>query len=308
MKNLLIKLTLSLSLMVPFMAGTKAEAGHLTVNEGKPMTFSNVTFGKSAPKAVSEFEGYEGKDLNTYLIGEYIDAKTAQSRLEAAGFEIVATYKPVKKGTTIVYTDAALKAEAAKPGRSNIAVMRLFIDDQEKMISFTNPVYFGKAFMQKDYVHSVFTGELDKINKAFPGLKASADVWEFDGLDSYHFMISMPYYEDANTVGEGSNADLLAKAKSYKKGKGLIFEMKLSDNSTLLGYALGKRTSKFVKKIGRANAAILPWCVTIEDNKATALGAEYYIAISYPLLDMGGFMGIMTIPGAVIKDFQKVFK
>ena len=312
MKNSLIKLTLSLSLIVSFIATTEAEAGHLRVNEGKAMTFSNVTFADPEVKVkvekVSEFEGYEGKKLNTYLIGDYIDAKTAQSQLVAAGFEIVATYQSVKKGTTIVYTDDALKAEAAKPGRSNIAVMRLFVDAKEKKISFTNPVYFGKAFMQKDYVHSVFTAELDKINNAFPGLKPSADEWEFDGLDSYHFMISMPYYEDANTVGEGTNAELLAKAKSHKKGKGLIFEMKLSDNSTLLGYALGKRTSKFVKKIGRANAAILPWCVTIENNKATALGAEYYIAISYPLLDMGGFMGIMTVPGAVVKDLQKVFK
>ncbi|MDQ7068831.1 MAG: hypothetical protein Q9M40_13195 [Sulfurimonas sp.] len=192
--------------------------------------------------------------------------------------------------------------------RSNIAVLRLFVDDQEKMISITNPVYFGKAFMQEEYNHAVFNGELEKINKAFPGLKASKDVWDFDGLANYHFMISMPYYKDVDVVGKGTNEELLAKARSYKKGKGLIFELKLSENSTLLGYALSKRTSKFVKKIGRANAAILPYCLTIENGKATALSAKYYIAVSYPLLDMNGFMGIMTIPGAVIKDYEKVFK
>jgi len=71
---------------------------------------------------------------------------------------------------------------------------------------------------------------------------------------------------------------------------------------------LATRTSKFVKKIGRANAAILPWCIAVEDSKATALSAKYYIAMSYPLLDMGGFMGIMTVPGAVIADLEKVFK
>ena len=69
-----------------------------------------------------------------------------------------------------------------------------------------------------------------------------------------------------------------------------------------------KRTNKFVKKIGRANAAILPYCLTIENGQATALSAKYYIAVSYPLLDMNGFMGIMTIPGAVIKDYEKIFK
>lgn len=252
--------------------------------------------------------GLEGGMINTYLHGEYMDVATAKGKLEAAGFEVVADYKSVKKGTTIVFTSAALKAEAAKPSRSNIAVMRLFVDEQEKMISITNPVYFGKAFMQEEYDHAIFNGELNKITKEFAGLKASPDQWEFDGLADYHFMISMPYYKEVDLLDQGPNADLIAKAKAYKKGKGLIFEIKLSENSTLLGYALGKRTSKFVKKIGRANAGILPYCITIEDNKATALSAKYYIAISYPLLDMNGFMGIMTIPGAVIKDYEKVFK
>lgn len=269
------------------------------------VAFSGCSSSGATPSAKT---GLEGTKVNTYLQGEYVSVNDAEAKLKEAGFEIVATYKPVKKGTTIVFTDAALKAEAAKPSRSNIAVLRLFVDDKEKSISITNPVYFGKAFMQEEYKHAVFNGELEKITKAFPGLKPSADKWDFDGLADYHFMISMPYYKEVDVVGEGTNEALLAKAKKYKKGKGLIFELKLSDTTTLLGYALGKRTSKFVKKIGRANAGILPYCVTLDNGKATALSAKYYIAISYPLLDMNGFMGIMTIPGSVIKDYQKVFK
>ncbi len=261
--------------------------------------------GASGPSAKS---GLEGTKVNAYLIGEHVDTKTATSKLEEAGFEIVASYESIKKGTTIVFTNDALKAEAAKPGRAFAAVLRLFVDDKEKMISFTNPVYFGKAFMQEEYNHSVFSAQLESINKAFPDLKPSADVWEFDGLADYHFMISMPYYKDVDLLAEGTNADLLAKAKDYKNGKELVFELKLSENSTLLGYELGRRTSRFVKKIGRANAAILPYCISIENNKAVALNAKYYIAISYPLLDMNGFMGIMTVPGAVTKDLESPFK
>lgn len=268
-----------------------------------------VGVGISACAAVEVAQtSLEGTKINTYLIGEYMSASSAEAKLKSAGFEVIANYKSIKKGTTIVFTDAALKAEAAKPSRSNIAVMRLFVDEKEKMISITNPVYFGKAFMQEEYNHTIFNAELEKINKAFPGLSRSKDEWDFDGLADYHFMISMPYYKDIDEVGKGTDEALLAKVKSYKKGKGLIFELKLSETSTLVGYALSKRTSKFVKKIGRANAAILPYCFTIENGKATALNAKYYIAISYPLLNMNGFMKIMTIPGAVIKDYEKVFK
>ena len=269
--------------------------------------FSGCASKSAAPEAKS---GLEGTKVSSYLLGEYVDAKTATKRLESSGFEIVATYAPVKKGTTIVFTNAAIKAEAAKPGRAYAAVLRLFVDDKEKMISFTNPVYFGKAFMQDEYNHVVFNTALEKINVAFANLKASSDALEFDALANYHFMVSMPYYGDQDELGEvGANtAELVEKVKNFKKGKSLIFELKLSQTSTLIGYDLGKRTKKFIKKIGRANAAILPWVVSIENGKAKALNAKYYIAISYPLLDMGGFMKIATVPGAITKDLEKPFR
>ncbi|MCF6329991.1 MAG: hypothetical protein L3I99_00410 [Sulfurimonas sp.] len=262
----------------------------------------------STPSVGSATTGYEGKEISTYLQGSYVDVDSAKSKLEAAGYEIVAIYTPVKKGHTVVFTNAALKAEAAKPNRAHGAILRLFVDDKEKTISFSNPVYFAKAYMQDDYNHEVFNAQLENINKIFPDLKDSADKWSFDDLSAYNFMAGMPYYADQDIVGEGTNADLLAKANKYKKGKMKVFEMKLSETSTLLGYGLSKRTSKFVKKIGRANAGLLPWTIAIQDAKASVLNAKYYIAISYPLLTMGEFMGIMTVPGAVVKDLKKVFK
>ena len=252
--------------------------------------------------------GLEGKDVSAYLKGAYIDVDTAKTKLSEAGFEVIASYVPVKKGTTLVFTNAALKAEGAKPKKAHAAVLRMFIDEKEKSISITNPVYFGKAFMQDDYNHNVFNAQLEAINGAFSGLAGSVDKLNFDDLAGYHFMMGMPYYEDADELGTGSNDELLAKAKNYKKGKLVIFELKLSDNSTLVGYELGKKTRKFVKKIGRANAAVLPYCVVIEDGVASSLGAKYYLAVSYPLLSMGEFMTISTVPGAITKDLTKPFK
>ena len=272
------------------------------------LSFSGCSFGGAAPEETAS--GLEGTKVSTYLVGKYVSADDAVQKLEEAGFEIVAQYASVKKGTTIVFTSEALKAEAVKPGRAHVAVSRLFVDEKQKMISFTNPVYFGKAFMQDEYNHAVFNGVLEKINNSFPNLKGSKDELEYDSLAEYHFMMSMPYYADSDDLGKpnATNAEAVAKAHKYKKGKAIIFEIKLSENSTLLGYDLGKRTKKFVKKIGRANAAILPYCVSVENGQAKALNAKYYIAISYPLLDMGGFMGIATVPGAITKDLEKAFK
>ena len=280
----------------------------LTLVASLTIIFFSACSSKNATPDANAVSGLEGKDVSTFLIGTYIEEESAKTKLTDAGFEVLASYKSVKKGTTLVFTNEALKAEAAKPGRAHAAVIRMFIDEQEKMISITNPVYFGKAYMQDEYKHAVFNTQLENINKVFPGLKGSIDKMKFDDLAGYHFMIGMPYYQDVDELSTGKCTDLIAKAKAYKKGKLLVYELKLSESSTLLGYDLGKRTKKFVKKIGRANAAILPYSISIENGKATSLEAKYYIALNYPLLTMTTFTTIATVPGAIAKDLAKVFK
>jgi len=262
----------------------------------------------SEVKATTVENEMQGKLVSTFLIGDYVDAKSAEAKLTKAGFEIIASYKSIKKGTTIVFTNAALKKEGAKEGRSHAAVLRMFVDAQERMISITNPVYFGKAYMQDEYTHAIFNAQLESLYKTFEGLSGSEDNIPFDDLAGYHFMIGMPYYTDVDELGIGKSLELIKKAKKFQEGKLLVYELKLSATSTLLGYDLSKRTKKFVKKIGRANAAILPYSISIENGKATSLEAKYYIALNYPLLSMTMFTTIATVPGAIEKDLKKPFK
>ncbi|MEA1919639.1 MAG: hypothetical protein U9N52_07360, partial [Campylobacterota bacterium] len=136
--------------------------------------------GCSSKSAVAATESSEPTgEVSTYLLGAHMDTEAASAALTSAGFEVLATYKSFKKGQTVVFTNAGLKAEAAKENRGFAAVLRLLVDDERNQISITNPVYFGKAFMQDDYNHHVSADALSAINKAFPGLKGSEDKWEF---------------------------------------------------------------------------------------------------------------------------------
>lgn len=247
------------------------------------------------------------KDISAYLVGAHVGVESVKDRLSSAGFEVIAEYSPVENGTTVVFTNAALKAEAAKEKRAHAAVLRIFIDDQEKMISITNPVYFGRAFMQDDYNAEVYEAQLASLNGAFTDLKGSVDKLDEEDIEGFHFMMGMPYYEDPDELAEGSSSELLAKAKAYNDGKNVVFELKLSDKSTLVGYELAEETKGFIKEIGRANAAVLPYCISIEDEAATALAAKYYLAVSYPLLSMGEFMTISSVPGQIVDDLEKPF-
>lgn len=273
------------------------------------LSFSGCS-SKSAEAADSVQTAPAEKNVSAYLVGAYADADTAQVKLKEAGFEVVAVYEVDKDGkyTSIVFTNDAMKAAANKADRGFAALLRLLVNAEKQEISITNPVYFGKAFMQDDFNYQTSLAIEKSLTTAFGELKGSDEKWEFEALPDYHFMMGMPYYKESVVLAEGDNADLLEKAKTYKQGKDMLFELKIGEGRTLIGYELGSKTSKFVKKIGYQNSQVLPYTVLIEDGKAKALAPKYYIAISYPTLTMGEFMTIASVPGAIEKDLAKPYK
>lgn len=118
-------------------------------------------------------------------------------------------------------------------------------------------------------------------------------------------MKNMPYYQDMTKIAVGENKLLLEKAKKSKK---IVYEHHLDNGSVIIGVELSSRTSKFVKKTGYQNSGLLPYPVLIENNTAKILAPKYYIAVMYPMLSMSEFMTIATIPGAIEKDCDRVFR
>jgi len=53
---------------------------------------------------------------------------------------------------------------------------------------------------------------------------------------------------------------------------------------------------------------LLPYTVLIEGDKAYTLHAKYYLALSYPLLSMGQFMTISSVPDAIERKLKKAIK
>jgi len=261
-------------------------------------------------KALNAGEEAAPKEVHAYLTGSLMTAEDVSAKLTEAGYEVVGTYLVNKKNKlqTVVYTNDTLKAMASKPGRGFIGIGRVLIDGKNNQISVSNPVYFGKAFMQDDADYAQMKQLKDKLTAVFPELKESSDKWAYADLSDYHFMVAMPYYQDSIVVGEGPSEELLKKAESYKKGKSYLFTVKLAEGKYLVGYDLSKRTAKFPEKIGVQNAGLLPYTILIENNEARILAPKYYLAVSYPQLTMGQFMKIATVPGAIEADLTKPFK
>jgi uncharacterized protein related to proFAR isomerase len=272
------------------------------------------------PKAASAVEPKEDNSntkagevknsrVSAYLRGGLQSVEDTKKALNDAGFKILSASTIDKKGqlTSIVFTDETLAKMADKKNRGFAASLRVLVDEKNKQISVTNPIYIVRAFMQDDFDEKAVLPILEKVRKAFPDVKNSGDMLKYHLLPKYHFMVSMPYYEDMITVGKGdSTKALLEKAKA--KDKNIIFIQPLSKDRTLIGVQLGKRTSKFVKKIGVKNGALLPYPVLIEDGEAKILDPKYYISIMYPMLKMSEFMTISTVPGAIQLDCENLFR
>ena len=261
-------------------------------------------------KALNAGESEAPKVVHAYLTGSLMSAEDVSAKLTTAGFEVVGTYEVNKKNkiSTVIFTNDTLKAMANKPGRGFAGIGRILIDTKNSQISVSNPVYFGKAFMQDDADYSQLASVKNALTAAFPGLKETADKWGYADLADYHFMVAMPYYQDSAVIGEGPVATLVEKAESYKKGKYHLFTLKLSEDKFLVGYDLSPRTAKFPEKIGLDKSGLLPYTILIENNEARMLAPKFYLAVSYPQLTMGQFMTIATVPGAIEKDLARAFK
>ena len=243
--------------------------------------------------------------ISAYLRGEFMEVNAVEEKLKTAGFEVITSAPVNKKGdlVSVVFTNKALLSMASKENRGFMATLRVLVDTKEKTMSITNPLYLTKGFLQNDFDEKASKKLLAQLIETFPKLKNSKDALKFQLLPKYQFMNGMPHYEEMLEVASGD--DILERLKDNKK---VVFTQTLENGSTLIGVKLGKRTRKFTKRIGRNNAAMLPYPILIENGKAKILDPKFYISYMYPLLKMTEFMTIATIPDAIVKDCERVFR
>ena len=245
--------------------------------------------------------------VSAYLHAPLATVKEVKETLVKAGFKVLATYKVDKKGevTSIVFTNKAMVKAASKKMRGFASNLRAVVDRRNEVVNISNPIYVMGAFMQKEYDKKLAVDTLKQIVDNFKGIKGSEEIVKFKVLERYHFMENMPYYQDMKVIKKGTTKALLAKAKKSKK---IIYQQKLENGAIVLGVKLGKRTSKFVKKTGYRNSGLLPYPILIENGEAKIMAPQYYIALMYPMLKMSQFMTIATVPGAITKDVDRIFR
>lgn len=244
-----------------------------------------------------------------------------EKKLQAEGFTVVGRHTP--KGlpghASLVVTDPALLEAIHATGGASIIASGIRVGVQaDGTVSYMNPDYWFRAYLRGQFkaaqvpVKAVQT----RLAKALgEGAAFGGDVPEAD-LPNYRYMFGMERFDAPNSElsTHASFEDALKSVQdNLAKGVGTtsrVYEVVMADRKlAVFGVAMndpGDGESGWVNKIGADHIAGMPYEIFIVNNKVFALYARYRIALAWPALGMGQFMGIINTPEAIRNTLTRV--
>ena len=232
------------------------------------------------------------EDVSAYLISSSASLSDVKAKLQANGFDVLATTNNV-----VTITNPELQAS-----NTYVATLQVYVGSSD--IRVQNPAYFGAAYLEDAYKKGQFKGTVDALTKALGDMKGSKEKLDSSDIAGYHFMMSMPYFKDAITVAEGVNIH-----EKVAGNANVAYSLPLPSGALLVGHKLSSDTNGFLNTLGQtANAQILPYEALVYSNKVLMMNPKYYLALSLPQLSMGEFMKISSVPGEIEDDIKKAYK
>ncbi|MEI6087044.1 MAG: hypothetical protein WCR66_05620 [Bacteroidota bacterium] len=277
------------------------------------------------------FQLLKAQNLSPYTIGYETNESVINTKaklinqLELNNIKVVGNYQPANdpNRAVIVFSSKELETSVKTIGGLTgfATALRIGITNEngKTIVSYTNPLYWGNAYFKNSFDkvadnYRVLIEHLEKAMKASGNFSGTAfgskHGLSIKDLRKYHYMMTMPYFEDVVELGifDNHNAAIDKLDANLKKGiEGISLVYKISIPGTemsLYGIAIsgGKGESKFMPIIDigeHKHTAFLPYEVLIIDNKVLMLHGRYRIAISFPDLTMGTFTKIMSTPGNI---------
>jgi len=266
--------------------------------------------------------------LSPYFYGDRMPAGDVQAlmtkvedKLVKAGFSVAGKYAPagLPGNGVVVATDKDLLNAIRKMGGSSIvgAPIRIGVKS-DGIVSYINIEYWDRAFFRKQYplAEKAINAAQVRLGKALGrGKPFGGDVARKD-LADYQYMFGMEGFEsDKNTLMEHLVFDDALKAVRDNLARGLantskIYEIVMPDRQiAVFGVAMNdpkEGEGWWVKTIGTANIAALPYEIYIVGPKVNHLFARFRIALGWPEVGMGDFMRIVEAPGIIRDDLTAV--
>lgn len=266
--------------------------------------------------------------LAPYLKGDKLAAtdlpaqlEQLEKKLQAEGFTVLGRHTP--KGlpghASLVVTDPGALTAIRTAGGSAVIASGIRVGlKSDGTVSYMNPDYWYRAYLRGQYksAQAAIKSVQTRLTKALgDGGGFGGDVPEAD-LENYRYMFGMERFDSPNSeIATHASFEAALKAvrdnlASETRSASRVYEVVSPHNQTaVFGVAMNSSSDGegwWVNKIGADHMAGLPYEVFIVGNKVYALYARYRIALAWPALGMGQFMGIINAPDAIRSTLVRV--
>lgn len=274
--------------------------------------------------------GLIGQEFKPYILGAQsgdsleVVSEKIQTALSEAGFTILGGYQPAADEGRYVYVINSVEIIEAVQEFGELtgfaAALRvgLTVDGAVVNISYTNPLYLGHAYFQKQFaaVETNFQEVDKKLKQVMAGLGEAKDepFGAEEGmtpkeLSRYHYMFGMEYFDDVVELTEFSSYDVGKSIIESKLSKGgdtkMVYAFEVPGHDLkLYGIGLSGEDGEAhflpIIDIGAPkHTAFLPYEILLMGNQAVMLHGRYRIALAFPDLTMTTFSKIMSTPGDI---------
>jgi hypothetical protein len=250
------------------------------------------------------------KPAETVKVVEEVEGK-----LQAAGFQVLGHYFPKQLPDygVVVVSDEGILNDIRALGGANIvgAGIRIGVKS-DGTVSYMNPDYWYRAFFRGQFAKaekSVRAVQEKLARSLGAGLGFGGDETAAD-LPRYRYILGMERFDsEKNELAEFVSFDQAVKTIRDNLDKGVartskIYEVVMpNEKIAVFGVAMNDPTlgdASWILRIGgQQSIAALPYEIYVVNNTANALYGRYRIALSYPDLNMGHFMRIVSTPDEI---------
>jgi hypothetical protein len=249
--------------------------------------------------------------------------------LEASGFTIAGSYKPLDNAIVIVATsDALLDVAGATPRGGYAAGQRISVTERDGRteVAYVNPLYLQHAYRLKGDMQAVADSLAAALGRqqsygSEKGLSAKK-------LAKYNYVPMMQKFDDPSELGRFASFEEAVAA--VEKGLGVegdaltqVYRIDLpGKDQSVIGVGM-KATGQDEEDIdesfqmsvvdfeGPSKIAYFPYEILVNGNEVEALHMRFRMAVHFPDLSMmgeHGFTQLVSSPGAIEDALEGLFE
>lgn len=250
-----------------------------------------------------------------------------KQKLTDSGFTLLGEYVPFGKNTVIIATnDTAVKVASMSKRGAYGAPQRISVSqfDNEVEVSYANPLYFEKAYWLKGSLVSVDKSLRSALGfiKTFGSKKGLTEKQ----LKKYHYMFSMPYFDDPYEYDEYDSYEeavneVEKRLNIENDALTMVYKLEIPDTTmTIFGVQMKDKNNedldeeyqmKVVDFARPGKKAYLSYELLVNNNEVEALHMKYRMALYFPDLPMTGkhgFTKLMSSPGEIDDAFEELIE